>query len=594
MKKRNFFKCSLLASLGLLVFGVGGLTACGSTSEFAVPSVRINNPEVLAELSVGETVRLSVSVTKGYSGEVRWFSSNENVVIVRGGYVTAVGEGHAIITAAFLGGYSSVDVVVVAAGEGGSDEPSARLSVSPTSKTIGIGTTLTLSVNKYPATTVVDFESSDVRVASVNAEGVVTALAVGSTIITATGDNGKVATCNITVKEDAGGDDYDIAVDSDLKLTGTLRVGTPKIQRNWMISILEEFNQKTNSSITFEVPEFEEDNGTSGYNSAAAMPDVFPYASDQTLTLSQFKALSKVSTTDSNWIKENMGEDAQKAAKLSSNVVGYPFAADNGVVMFYDSSAVSADQIKTLDQIFTIAEQRDMEVNFAISNGFYAAGSLMTYSGGQSLYTLTAKNTDYTSKATFSQGDAGLKAAKLIKKIVSNDTVRNASTAPDSTKDVLVTITDVSKVAAFKAQLGSRYAVAPLPFVDEANTIRLGSYLGYKFYGVNNSLSTDGKKAAAAVAKFLCSEYVQVQRFNEFYTRPTLNSLNEYAANEPHINALVEQSATHSTIALTAVSSELWSQTATAITSIKSLPSSASDGDYTSILEVLDKALTRG
>ena len=594
--KRKVFNCSLVMSfLAICTFGV---SACSQSAAYA-SGVSVKLDKTFLEMGVGDTQKLMLSVTKGYSGTVRWFTSNESVAVVRSGLVTAVGEGTAMITAAFAGGFADCEVVVSGMGGSGT-EPGARLRISPESKAIGLNDTYKLGVSVYPVNTKINYETSDPRVATVSEEGVVTGVGLGQCVITASGDNDKVATCSITVRESVSTDDLDIAVSNNLNYSGTLTVGAPKIQRDWMISMLREFNNKTNSNITFNVPEFEEDNGTSGYNNAAAMPAVFPYASDQTLTLSQFKVLSKVSTTDKNWIRDNMGTDAMKAASLSSNVVGYPFAADNGVVMFYDSSVVTdPSQIDTLDELFELADQKDMEVNFAYGTGFYAAGALMTYSGGASLYSLTAKNTDYTSEAHFSEttgtyANMGLQAAKLIKEISKKGSVRNATTAPDGTKDVMVTITDVSKVASFKAQLGSRYAVAPLPYVDEAKTVRLGSYLGYKFFGVNNTLSKEDKEKASDVAKFLCSEYVQSRRFDDFNTRPTLSSLENYAKDEPHIAALKEQSDAHATIPLTAVSSELWSQTATAVTSIKGLSGGAADSDYLKILEVLDKALTRG
>lgn len=589
--KRKVFKCSLVTSVGLLAICAFGVSAC-STSAASAQSVTVRLDKTSMEMGVGDTQKLTLSVTKGVSGSIRWFTSNESVAVVRGGYVTAIGEGTATITAAFAGGFADCEIIVSGMG-GSSTEPGAKLRISPESKAIGLNDTYKLGISVYPLTTKIEYETSDPRVATVSEEGVVTGVGIGQCVITASGDNDKVATCSITVRESVSPNDLDIAVSDNLDYSGALAVGAPKIQRDWMISMLREFNNKTNSNIEFSVREFEEDNGTSGYSNASVMPAVFPYASDQTLTLSQFKVLSKVSTTDKNWIRDNMGTDAMKAASLSSNVVGYPFAADNGVVMFYDSSVVTdPSQIDTLDKLFALADSKDMEVNFAYGTGFYAAGALMTYSGGTSLYSLTAKNTDYTSEAHFSDGTAGLNAAKLIKRISGEGSVRNATTAPDGTKDVMATITDVSKVASFKAQLGSRYAVAPLPYVEDG--VRLGSYLGYKFFGVNNTLSKEDKEKASAVAKFLCSEYVQSRRFDDFNTRPTLQSLETYASEEPHIKALKAQSDAHSTIPLTAVSSELWSQTATAVTSIKGLSGGAADSDYMKILEVLDKALTRG
>ena len=95
-----------------------------------------------------------------------------------------------------------------------------------------------------------------------------------------------------------------------------------------MEGLLADFNTFTGSNMTWTIMDFEEDNGTSGYKDASGMPAVFPYASDQTMTLSQFGALANVPNSDVDWIIDNMGDNVRKAASLNK-VVGYPFAADN-------------------------------------------------------------------------------------------------------------------------------------------------------------------------------------------------------------------------------------------------------------------------
>ncbi len=591
--KRKFFNFSLMASIGLLAFGVAGLSACNN-SGYAAASVKLNVSE--KTIGVGDSVQLKASHTKGYSGETRWFSSNESVAYVNeSGLVFGVSEGEAIVTVAFCGGFADCKVVV--SGQGG-QETGDKVSITPSKKSVQIGDQVALTANVYPEDTTVEWKSSNTTVATVAGSGLaatVTTLAAGTVTITATGSNGKIGSSVITVKDGSGGgggesgDERDIAVDKNLNYSGSMVVGSPLAQREFMESMLKKFNEFTNSSIKFTVTTFEEDNGVAGYNNAESMPAVFPYASDQTLSLSQFNALANVTTTDRNWIKTNMGEDAANAAKLGSTV-GYPFASDNGVVMFYNKDYVSdPEQIDTLSEIFALAAQHDLEINYSVGTGFYAAGALMTYAAGKTFYQLTPKNTSYTAKSTFNCAE-GIQAAKLINQIKNNEYIRNAATAPKG--DVLVTITDVSKVQNFKTkEMGAKYAVAPVPYVDDAKTTRLGTFLGYKFYGVNNTLSD--KTQAYAVAKFLCSEYVQAERFTKFQVRPTLTSLQDFAKDEPHIAALVEQSKNNGTVALTALPSEVWSETATAVTEIADLSSTADDAQYASILEALDKKLTK-
>ena len=88
--KRKVFNFSLLAGIGLLAFGVVGLAGCSSSStSFVAASVSLNKSSL--QMAVGEVEKLSVTVSKGYGSEVKWFTSNENVVYVSDGYVFGVG-----------------------------------------------------------------------------------------------------------------------------------------------------------------------------------------------------------------------------------------------------------------------------------------------------------------------------------------------------------------------------------------------------------------------------------------------------------------------------------------------------------------------
>lgn len=84
----------------------------------------------------------------------------------------------------------------------GEETELTALSLSPSSKTIKVGETLNLEVIKTPSTATnrLTWTSSNEQVATVDADGKVTALAVGTTIITVSSGN-ITATSNITVEE---------------------------------------------------------------------------------------------------------------------------------------------------------------------------------------------------------------------------------------------------------------------------------------------------------------------------------------------------------------------------------------------------------
>ena len=600
--KRKTFNFSLLACVGTFAFGALALSGCSGSTSFAAATVRLSKTELA--LVVGQSEKLNASVSKGYDGaELRWFSSNENVAYVDSGYVFGVGEGTATVTAAYGGGFADCTVNVTAS-EGGEETP--RLVLNATSKKLTVGASFSLTYTVFPADTTVTFASSDESVATVSDGGIVDAIKLGVATITATGSNGKVATCSVTVAEESGPDDpepgdLDIGVPTNLNDAGEFKIGVPPGQETFTTALLAEFNVLTSSNITYSVITFSEDKAADNMSDATTGPDVFPYASDQTLRLYARQILSFLGNDDADWIENSMGSEATDYATLAgvNRVVGYPFAGDNSYVMFYDSTIASGVDMNnvTVDELFDLADAKGYEIDYDLTNGFYAAGALMTYSGGKSLYTITARdNGSYTSSGKFSNGDTGVKGAQLMRKMFAESALMGAAEAPGDITQVYATITDCSKVETFKGSMGARYAAAPLPWTDSSKTTRIGSYLGYKFFGINGYGRTSTQVAVANhIAKFLSSEYVQQKRFEKFYTKPTIKSLQTDAAvvAEPHIAAINLQIAAKATIPLTAVGSELWSETMSSAKLIKDLPANAEAAQYKSLLEQLDDSLTK-
>lgn len=601
MKKR-IFKWSLLPTACFLLFGSLGVTAC-SNSGFKSATVRLDKSEI--NMEVGDQEKLMATVSKGYVSELMWFSSNESVAYVDDGYVFGVGEGEARITAGYGGGYAHCKVTVTDGGSGPSNTPKINLSTS--SQTIKVNGSFTLSVTSvYPSDTTVTFSAGDTNIINLTSAGdkavTVTGLSEGSTTVSVVGSNNITKVCQVTVSDGTGPvTDYDIAVDTDLGYSGSLKIGSPKNQRTFMEGLLADFNTFTGSNISWTIMDFEEDNGTSGYQDASGMPAVFPYASDQTMTLYQFGALANVPNSDVEWIMDNMGNDVRKAAQLNK-VVGYPFAADNGLVMFYSKSALQGAPegvLDTLPGILDYAQSQGLEVDYSLNAGFYMAPALMSYNNGEPLYVVEPDGNSYTATSNFNS-EAGLKAAKDLRNVINHPAIRNANSAPKLSDYVFVTITDCSKVENFKKSLGDDYAAAPLPYIDENKTARLGSFLGYKFYGVNLQLSKDDMTKACNVAKFLCSEYAQFKRFSQYNVRPTLlqekmaDAFIAASQNEPHIKALTEQSKNNGVVPMKAVSSSLWSEAMVAYTSIKAIPAGADDSAYVAVLKALDKSLSKG
>ena len=150
-----------------------------------------------ATLNVGETQELTavVAPSNATNKTVTWESSDPDVATVKDGVVTAVGKGTATITVTTEdGNYTAACTITVKL-------PVSRVTLNETSTALVVGSTKQLIATVEPANaddSTVTWKSGDTNVATVDQNGTITAVGVGSTTITATA-GGKSATCTVIV-----------------------------------------------------------------------------------------------------------------------------------------------------------------------------------------------------------------------------------------------------------------------------------------------------------------------------------------------------------------------------------------------------------
>jgi len=166
---------------------------------------RINvTPGTTTLTSLGQTQQLAAHALdqKGnpMTGKViRWSSNNPAVTVSATGVVTAVRDGAAMITATSEGVSGTTNITVA--------RTAASVAVTPAMATLGaIGATQAFTAaardaNNNPLTApTFTWASSDTKIATVDAAGVVTAVANGTARITAT-SGGKSSSVNVTVAQ---------------------------------------------------------------------------------------------------------------------------------------------------------------------------------------------------------------------------------------------------------------------------------------------------------------------------------------------------------------------------------------------------------
>lgn len=191
---KKIFYLMLAATIGT------AMVACDDDNDSVEVSGISLDKETL-DLTVGDTQQLTATVMPENADDktVVWTSDNTDVVTVdvEKGVVTAVAAGEAVVTATTANGKTATCTVTV---------KSATVEVSGISLdketlnlTVGETQQLTASVTPENADDkTVTWTSDKPEVVTVDAEGVVTAVAVGEAVVTATAGE-KTATCKVTV-----------------------------------------------------------------------------------------------------------------------------------------------------------------------------------------------------------------------------------------------------------------------------------------------------------------------------------------------------------------------------------------------------------
>ena len=246
----------------------GKTAGCTVTvSKKEIPIIEISLDKSSATLTEGETTTIVATVLPENttdSKSVSWSSSNSEVATVdANGTVTAKRAGTAIITATSTNGKTAGCTVTVSKKE----IPITEISLDKSSATLTEGETTTLTATVLPENTTygksVKWSSSNVAVATVDIMGKVTAKSAGTAIITATSENGKTASCTVTVNKK---DTY---------------TGLRDVDGNWMYFENGNVNSDYAGLVNYEGLWFYVDNGTIdwGYTGLADYNGIWFYVS---------------------------------------------------------------------------------------------------------------------------------------------------------------------------------------------------------------------------------------------------------------------------------------------------------------------------
>ena len=176
----------------------------------AVESITLDKTTATVEEGAKVTLTATVTPDNATDKTVTWSTSNETIATVSGGVVTGVKAGEVTITAKAGDKSATCTVTVTAATTEPEVVPVTGVTLSQTAVTLDIDQSITLTATVAPENATnkaVTWASDKTDIATVDANGKVTAVAAGTANITVTtADGGKTATCTVTVNPAADPD----------------------------------------------------------------------------------------------------------------------------------------------------------------------------------------------------------------------------------------------------------------------------------------------------------------------------------------------------------------------------------------------------
>ena len=291
-----------------------------------------------------------------------------------------------------------------------------------------------------------------------------------------------------------------------------------------------------------------------------AAADVFAFASDQIVDLVNAKVLQPVQDTDTV-TSENIPGSIE-AATVGGTLYAYPFAADNGYFMYYDSSVITDPS--NWDAILADAAAAGKKVGMTLASGWYNAGFF--YGAGFTTQLNEDGSTTMDWNGTSADGIKGVDVVQAMLDIAANPAFQAIADGDDgnqiATGEYAAIINGTWNSGAVQSAFGDGYAACALPtYTCAGQQVPMGSAAGYKFIGVNANSAQVGW--AMELAKYLTNADSQITRFAERQIGPS----NVTAAESDDVKsniaiaAVTAQNGAHGVVQM--VGKNYWSSTAT-------------------------------
>ena len=239
--------------------------------------------------------------------------------------------------------------------------------------------------------------------------------------------------------------------------------------------------------------------------------DIYGFAQDQLARLVAAGAIAPVPADIASTVSSENDAESVAAATIGDVLYCYPTTSDNGYFLYYDKSVVTDPT--SVDAILKDCEAAGKGFYFEINSGwyqtafFFGTGCTLTYET-DTTGAFTACNADYASE----NGLAALKAMIALHK----SPIFNNGSSISNAANVAAIVDGTWDSGAAKDLFGENYACAKLPKITvDGKEYQLGGFSGYKLMGVKPQEEVGKLAVCNALAAYLTSEEVQIDRYNE-------------------------------------------------------------------------------
>ena len=248
--------------------------------------------------------------------------------------------------------------------------------------------------------------------------------------------------------------------------------------------------------------------------------DVFAFPNDQLFPLIEVGALYEVTRNKEAIVDMNAAGSIDSASD-GDKLYAYPMTADNGYFMYYDKSVFTEDDVKSLDKMMAVANEKNKKVFMDVSNGWYIA-SFFLGAGG----TLDMKD---GKQVTDFNNETGVQVGEYIRKFTADpafETGDGTILQAGMGSTIAAGVSGTWDADAMKDKLGDNYAATKLPTITlEGKEVQMASFGGYKLMGVKRN--TKHPIQAMDLAEFLTNEETQIKRFEARGFGPSNNKAAE-------------------------------------------------------------------